>query len=426
VIDTDPVTDATVPSPAAPSSPTAAPGASPYPRWRRILAAVLIVISCVLIPISGLAIWVRNQLLDTGRYVETVTPLAQNQAIIDTASQRITQTLFDNVDVAQVAKDALPARADFLAGPLAAGTKQLVEQLSVRVLESDRFQQVWVDANRIAHTQVENALTGGGKVISTRNGKVSIDLSAVYQVVKQALADRGISIFDKIPINALSLRFELFDAKSLGQAQTGVDLLRKAAWVLPVLAFVLLGVGLWLSPHRRKTLVRWGIGVATAVAILGAAITIGRYFYLDAVVSATLPRATAAAVFDILVRYLRQGVRAVAVAALLVALIAWVTGSGKAAVRVRTTFAEVFGGLGDRAESVGWNFGGFGRFVHTYRNPVLVAGVFVGLLTLVFADRVSAGRILLTTLGVLLYVGVVQFVSRAADVGETGSAAGTA
>jgi hypothetical protein len=396
-----------------------------FPRWRRILAAVLIVISCILIPISGLAIFVRNQLLNTDRYVETVTPLASNPEVIATASQRITQELFDNVDVEAQVKDALPRRAQALAAPIAAGTRQLVEQLAVRILESDQFQQVWVEANRFAHNQVDNALTGGGKVVSTEDGKVTLNLSAIFEVVKQQLDDRGISLFDSIPINALSLKFELFDAKSLGQAQTGVDLLNKVAWALPVVALVLLGVGLWLSPHRRKSLVRWGIGVAVAMAILGAAVTIGRYLYLDAVVSETLPRATAAAVFDILVRYLRQGVRAVLVAGLLVALIAWLSGSGRTAVRARTTFLEVFGGLGDRAESVGWTFGAFGRFVHAYRTVILVAGVVIGLLSLALADRVSASRILVTVVVVLVFVGLVQFVARAALVaGEHEAPAG--
>lgn len=385
-----------------------------FPRWRRILAGVVIVVSCILVPLSGLAIWVRNQLLNTDRYVETVTPLASNPAIIETAAARITNQLFEAVDIEEEIADALPRRAQALAAPIAAGTRELVEQLALRVLESDQFQEVWVAANRFAHTQVDNALTGGGRVVSTQGGKVTLNLSAIFEVIKAQLSERGITLFDSIPINALTLRFELFDAQSLGRAQSGVELLRTVAWVLPVLAFVLLGVGLWLSPHRRKTLVRWGIGVAISLAVLGAAITVGRYFYLDAVVSDALPRATAAAVFDILVRYLRQGIRAVLVAALLVAVIAWISGQGRVAVRVRRTFTEVFGGLGDRAEGAGWSFGAFGQFVRTYHTPILVVGVVLGLLSLGLADRVSATRILLTVLVLLLFVGAVEFVSRAA------------
>jgi len=399
----------------------ASAGPSTFPRWRRVLAATLVVISCILIPLSGLAIFVRNQLLNTDRYVSTVTPLASNPHVIDTASVRIADALFENVDVESEIRDALPGRASALAAPLAAGTHQLVERLAHRILESDQFQEVWVAANRLAHTQVDKALTGGGKVISTKEGKVTLNLSGIFEVVKQRLAERGITLFDKIPINKLSLKFELFDAQSLGQAQTGVDVLNKVAWVLPVIAFVLLGVALWLSPRRRRTLVRWGIGVAIAVAVLGAGVTVARYFYLDAVVSNTLPRATAAAVFDILVRYLRQGIRAVLVAGLLVALIAWLSGPGRVATKVRTTFLEVFGGLGDRAERAGWSFGGFGRFVEAYRAAIIIAGVIIGLLTLALADRVSAVRIIVTTVVVLIFVGLVQFVARAAVVDDDDS-----
>jgi len=52
---------------------------SRMPRWRRWTAGALIVISCLLVPISVLAIWVRGQLLNTNRYVENVKPLATIQ-----------------------------------------------------------------------------------------------------------------------------------------------------------------------------------------------------------------------------------------------------------------------------------------------------------------------------------------------------------
>ncbi len=131
-----------------------------HPRWKRIVATVLIVVSCVLAPLTVAAIWVRNQVLDTDRYVETVTPLASNPAIIDAAAANITETLFQHVNVEKEAREALPKRAKFLAGPLSVGIRGFTEQAAVRILESDVFEKIWVDANRLAHNQVESALTG--------------------------------------------------------------------------------------------------------------------------------------------------------------------------------------------------------------------------------------------------------------------------
>ena len=85
--------------------------AAEFPRWRRWTAGALIVISCVLVPLSVLAVWVRGQVLNTDRYVANITPLASNPAVIDTAATSLTNELFNNVDVKQIAEDALPPRA---------------------------------------------------------------------------------------------------------------------------------------------------------------------------------------------------------------------------------------------------------------------------------------------------------------------------
>jgi hypothetical protein len=396
------------------AAPTAGPGPRARRRGRQTVAAVLVVVSCVLAPLAVAAIWLRNEILDTDRYVETVTPLASNPAIIDAAAAELTATLFANVDVEETAREALPERAQFLAAPLAAGIRVLTEQLAVRALESDVFENVWIQANRVAHRQVDAVLTGGGEVVSTEDGRVVLDLTAIVTEVREMLHDRGVTLFDSIPINKLALRFELFDAKGLEQAQRGVALLNALAWTLPFLALALAGVGIWLSEHRRRTVVRWGIGTAIAMALMAAGIGLGRSVYLDTVVSESLPENAAAATFDTMVRFLRQGLRFVLVLGLVVAVATWISGPGTVATRVRTTFGDVFGGLGDRAEAQGWDFGPFGRWVYRYRSALRVAGVLVVLLFLVFAYRPSASRVLVLALLLLVYLGAVQFVARAA------------
>lgn len=388
---------------------------TPHPaRWKRIVAAVLLVVSCALAPLTVTAIWVRNQVLNTDRYVETVAPLASNPAIIAAAATNITETLFRRVNVEQEARKALPKRAQFLAGPLSVGIRGFTEQAATRILESGVFENLWKEANRIAHDQVESALTGGGKILSTKNGRVTLDLSPVVDKVRELLVARGITIFNSIPINQLALKFELFDAAQLGEAQTGVKLLNALAWTLPFVVFGLLAAAVWLSAHRRRTVIWWGIGTAIAMSVLGVGIVLGRTEYLHTVVSSKLPHNAAAATFDTLLRFLRQGLRFVLAAGLLVALAAWVTGPSKFAVRLRTTFTEAFGGLGDQAEARGWDFGRFGTWVHHYRAVLRVAGVLVMLLFLVFAYRPSASRLLVLTLLLLVYFAAVEFVSRAA------------
>src|SRR5262245_776523 len=72
------------------------PGAGPASRqrWRAIVATLLIVIGCVLAPLSVAAVWTRNQVTNTDRYVATVTPLANDPAIQNAITDQITAQVF--------------------------------------------------------------------------------------------------------------------------------------------------------------------------------------------------------------------------------------------------------------------------------------------------------------------------------------------
>jgi hypothetical protein len=388
------------------------------PRWRRLLVGFLVVVGCVVAPLIVVSVWTRNQILDTSRYVENVTPLASDPAIIAAAADDATEALFEHVDIERELDRALPERADFLVSPLSGAIQQFTREAAERALESDAFQTIWQRANEIAHEQVDAALTGGGDVVSTREGRIVLDLTPVIERIRDFLRDEGITIFDDVPIEDLALRFQLFDASALRQAQTAVELLETITYVLPVIMVACFGVAIWLSPNRRRTIIRGGIGVAIAATVVSLAVAIGRTFYLDSVSGPGLPRDALAATWDTLIRFLRGGLRALIAAGLLVAAITWVLGPSRWAVRVRTTARDVVGGIGDRAEHHGLDFGGFGRFVHTYRVPLRVAGVVVGALYLLARHRVSASSLVWTVVALLVYLGLVEFFSRAATVDE--------
>jgi hypothetical protein len=67
---------ATAPLDAPKRPPERPPGRG---RWRTVVASLLIVVGCVLAPLSVVAVWIRNQVTDTDRYIATVTPLARDR-----------------------------------------------------------------------------------------------------------------------------------------------------------------------------------------------------------------------------------------------------------------------------------------------------------------------------------------------------------
>ena len=68
--------------------------------WARSTAVVvLFALGFLLVPTAGLAVWGRNTLLNTDRYVETVAPLSDEPAVIDSVANRVTDAIFAQIDV---------------------------------------------------------------------------------------------------------------------------------------------------------------------------------------------------------------------------------------------------------------------------------------------------------------------------------------
>ena len=69
------------------------------PRWRRILVGVLVVLVCLLVPISVVGVWVRNTILHTDQFVDTLAPLADDPAVEEAIANRVTNTLIEATDL---------------------------------------------------------------------------------------------------------------------------------------------------------------------------------------------------------------------------------------------------------------------------------------------------------------------------------------
>jgi hypothetical protein len=160
-------------------------------RWRTILAVLLIVLGCVLAPLAGLAVWARNQVTNTDRYVRTVAPLAADPAIQAAIADQITTQIFTYLDVQRLTDqtvDALAERglrpqvADQLrgfAGPLASGIQGFVRTEVGKIVQSQAFADAWVQANRVAHQALVKALTGeGGEAVTVEGDTVALNLDS--------------------------------------------------------------------------------------------------------------------------------------------------------------------------------------------------------------------------------------------------------
>jgi hypothetical protein len=390
----------------------AAEKARRYKHAKTVVA--LLVIACVLAPIAGTSIWIKNQVTKTDRYVRTVKPLASDPAIQAAIATNVTKTLFRNVDVPARAEEALPPRAKFLAAPLANGLHTFTENTTKRFLASPAFQTLWVELNRRAHSQLVKLLTGeGGRVVQTKNGKVVIELAPVLARVKQRLHDRGVSVFDSVPQGAIPSSFVLLDSKQLEQAQRGVRLLKAVAIGLPLLVLALIAGAIALSQRRRRTLLQASLGIAASMAVLGILLTVGRSVYLDLVAGPNLPRDAASAFYDILVHYLRLGLRVVAGVALLVAAGAWVTGPSRAAVATRSRFAAFGETRGDATP--------LGRWVAGNKRSLRIGAILLPLVIFLLWSSPTVTLVIVLAVVAVALLLAIEVLGRASGPAELGT-----
>jgi hypothetical protein len=293
-------------------APTAvAPTPRRRQRWRSVVATLLIVIGCILAPLSVVAVWAKNQVTDTDRYVATVTPLASDPAIQSAVADKITAEIFARLDVAGITNQAVDALAErglppliatqlhALSGPLSSGVQSYVRTEVGNVVASDAFADAWISANRAAHAALVAALTGQtGEGITIENNTVSINLGPFIQVVKQRLIDRGFELASRIP--DVNPSFVLVQSDAIAKARDAFNLLNTIGNWLPIIALIFLALGVYVAKGHRRALVGAGLGLAGGMLALGLGIALFRSIYLNAIPAEVLPHDAAAAFYDTL------------------------------------------------------------------------------------------------------------------------------
>jgi hypothetical protein len=394
--------------------------------WRPILSAVLIVVGCLLAPVALATVWVHNQVADTDRFVATASPLIRDPSVQAVLTDRVTDTVFTYVDVRQVADDAVDAlaaqglpprvtdRLHDLTGPLANSVRNFVHTRVAALFASEQFAQAWDRTIRVAHEQANAVLSGETSAIAIQGDKVTLDLAPFIEAAKQQLVDAGLTAANRVP--DVHPTIAIADASGLVKAQGAYTTLDRLATWLPWVAIALLALGVYLGRHHRRALVASGLGFAVSMLVLAAALAITRAVLVGAVPNRAAAPSSAA--YDILVRFLRDGLRMLLVLGLVVALGAFLAGPSTTAVRIRRGVVRALAWLRDRT---GLRTGKVGAWVHTYRGVLRGAALGLGVLIFVFLDRPSGLAVLLIALLLVVFLAVIQFLDRPQATASTGA-----
>jgi hypothetical protein len=389
--------------------------------WRALFATILIVLGCVLAPISVVGVWAGNQITDTGRYVATVQPLINDPAIQNVLTDRITNEIISQLNLtgtvdqaaAQLQSRGLTRISTLLTtfGPqITSAVTGFIHSTVHTVISSQAMANAWVQVNTIAHQAVVKLLSGQGNgTLTNTNGQITLNLAPLIAVVKQALVQRGFSLASNIPI--VNATVPLFQAKDLGKAQAGYRLVSDLKIVLPILALVLLAAGVFTARGRRRALIVVGLGVAASMVVLAIGLLIARTIYLNSVPASVLPSDAAAAAFDALVHFLRVGLRVVLAVGLVIAIGAFITGPSRAAVRTRAALGSGITWLRNLGARRGMSTGPVGEWTYRHRALLRIGALTLVALILVFWGQPTALTVILLVVILLILLGLIELVA---------------
>jgi hypothetical protein len=385
-------------------------------RWRTVLSIVLIVIGCVLAPVAGVAVWTNNQVSDTDRFVRSLSPLIEDPDVQNRITDRVTATIFQYVDVQGLANEAVAAleaqglppdlgnRLQTFTPSLTSAATGFVHDRVAQLVASPAFVSAWNATLTTGHRQMVSVLSGDSKSVVVRGDSVYLDLAPFIDLAKTRLNDAGLTAVNLVP--EVHPTVELAKADTLVRAQTAYNTLNPVAGVLPWIVLGLLVVGVYLARDRFRAMVGAGLGLVVSMVVLAAGLLVARSMLVGAVPPGAAP-ATASG-FDIVVTYLRIGLRALIVLGLVLALAGFLAGRSESAVRIRRWSA-------DRLHSIrgGPAAGGpVASWVRSHLRGLRIGAVMLAVLAFVFQEQPTGATILVIASLLLVVLAVIEFLGR--------------
>src|SRR5918997_1866609 len=260
---------------------------------RRPLGIALVALASVLAYVAILAIWADRQVLNTDHWTRASSEMLERPVVRARVAAFLVDELYANVDIQAEIRNALPERAQPLAGPAAGALRNFAERGANEILARPRAQEAWEDANRTAHELLIKALEGGGPILSTTGGAVVLDLKALLAELSERTGVGG-RVADRLPADAAQI--EVLQSDELELAQTAYTAVGVLPIVLVVLSLALFGLALALAPGWRRQATRgYGIGLVAAGAAALASASYGGDAIVESLVAtpAGLPAARA-------------------------------------------------------------------------------------------------------------------------------------
>ncbi len=267
---------------------------------RRLLAHLLAMAACLVLPLGLVSGWLDLVVTDTDQYVEKVGPIAEHEEVEQATEDWISAFVARTID------EVSPV-------PIASLGQGLIDAAVAQVVASPDFEPAWRAGNRTMHPQIIAVLEGDTRGVTTEDGVIGFELGPLLEEVMEG------GSFPGVDLSAFDTTIPLLRSQDLRDAQDAYAVADAAGlWVLGV-AVGLMVLALLMAPSRRAVLGTLSYGSIATLLLLVASL----FWVRDqAVESALTPvdGALVGAMWDVLAADLFKVIGALLVAALVIVL----------------------------------------------------------------------------------------------------------
>ncbi len=303
--------------------------------WRMFAIGLSVAIATVCLVVGNILFWAGDTLINTDKYADTMSAVIKDQAVQKGLAFYTSQQIFKNVDVPGVIQNALPPRADFLAGPLTNQVEKATDTVLLRVVSGDRFQNTFIKLNTKAHdrfiTSIKNSKSDG-----------TINLQDIYDQLSDSLQNTKLSFLASKTLPAKVGSIQVIDAPWLPKARAVIN---NIGWIKPVsllLVAIFSAVAIWLSRNRRKIVIILGSFYAISMLISLVSFRVVRSIIVSHANSQYQTAVDHAA--KVILHPLAVQTTTLLLVGMLIAIVAWLSGPYRAAAAVRQRLDRLLAG----------------------------------------------------------------------------------
>ena len=375
-------------------------------RWgaRSIASLLLFVIAALITPVAVVGHWGRETITDAEQYIATVGPLASDPAIQQAVGDQVTAALVAKIDTDNLVSQFLdsfiknPTLNQRLTAPIAAGINGLIGTAVEKFLQTQAFQTVWIKTNQAAQRSAMALLEGKqAGIIQVNGNQVVLDTTTLLTAVQAQLVESGLSVAANVQIPQTGHQIVLFETPLISQLQTIYGFTSPILRWLPLIVAALFALSIALARRRPRIFITLGAVLAVEAVLLLISLNVSQTAAQLKASQSGLGLAVAA-FWTTFFAYLVNGLQALLMLGVFVAIAGWYAGNSRWATTARE---QVCTGLHQLGQPIA---PGVNTFVRSY-SLFLKWGVAIVLGLILFGTgSIDLTRTFwLSALGVLLF-----------------------